>query len=445
MKALFIPFLLLGFAMLGTGGCLKAHEQDGEKRIVLTGSVNCPVISDRGQTVYLQLMVRTPRVKAMHRKPLNIAVVLDRSGSMGDQKKMDFAKSALTALIDRLSSNDILSIVIYDDVVEVLKPAGRVGNKRDLHRLLDRVYPRGSTNLGGGMIEGYRQVERYADKEFTNRVVLLSDGLANQGITDPNRLNSIARKKRSRLISLTSMGVGLDYNENLMVGLARNGGGNYYFIEHPRSIAHILHREFEALSTTFAQNAFIELRLGKGVRLVDVIGYEWSQNGEGCKIALGDLPSDMTSELTLELQVPSGAGTLRLASGTLLYEDDQSRNRPSFESTIAYTDRKEVVDKNRDMGAQAKADVAVSTRAVEQAMDMLDSGRDEEAAKVLSEAKEVLRESPAARAAGAGDFIRNQAAQIGSFESILKDSTGDTRRAKKEIQYNNYKTQKHKQ
>jgi Ca-activated chloride channel family protein len=296
------------------------------------------------------------------------------------------------------------------------------------------------------MVEGYRQIERFASKEFTNRVILLSDGLANQGITDPQRLNSIARKNRIHAISLTTMGVGLDYNENLMVGLAEHGGGNYYFIEHSRSIAHILNREFDALSGILAQNATIEIKLGKGVRLIDVIGYEWNQEGEGCKIALGDLPSDMTSEMTLELQVPSGTGNLSLASGALTYESDKisASEHPSFETTIAYTDRPEVVEERRDMDVQAKADVAASTRKVEKAMEMLDEGKGEDAERALSEAKEILLSSPAASAAGAGMHISNQADQIGSFQSLLKDST-DTRKAKKSIQYQNYRTQKNKQ
>ena len=446
MKALVIPFLLFGLTIFGTGGCLKAHEQGGDKSIVISGKVNCPVISQRGDKVYLQLFVRTPKVEKPYRKPLNVSVVLDRSGSMGDEQKIEYAKSALTSLIRQLSDKDILSVVIYDDIVEVLRQAGRVGDKRELLRLIDKVYPRGSTNLGGGMVEGYRQVERFASKEFTNRVILLSDGLANQGITDPQRLNKIARKNRSHSISLTAMGVGLDYNENLMVGLAEHGGGNYYFIEHPRSIAHILNREFDALSSILAQNATIEISLGRGVRLVDVIGYQWSQEGDRCKISLGDLPSEMTSEMTLELQVPSGTGSLSLASGKLAYESDKlaAGEQPSFETTIAYTDRQEVVEEHRDMDAQAKADVAVSTRKVEKAMEMLDAGRGEEAEQALTEAKELLLSSPAVNAAGAGAHITNQADQIGSFQSLLKDSS-DARKSKKSIQYQNYRTQKNKQ
>ncbi|MEK7748995.1 MAG: VWA domain-containing protein, partial [Bacteroidota bacterium] len=144
-------------------------------RIVLDGKLNCPYISHRGGRVFLQLSIVTPDIGTTKRRPMNLSVVLDRSGSMGDESKMEQAKKALYSLIDQLHSEDILSLVIYDDVIEVLKSAGRVGNKSELKRLIQRVHPRGSTNLGGGRVEGFRQAERFANREYSNRVILLSD------------------------------------------------------------------------------------------------------------------------------------------------------------------------------------------------------------------------------------------------------------------------------
>ena len=115
-------------------------------------------------------------------------------------------------------------------------------------------------------------------REYVNRVILLSDGLANQGITDPHRLQNIARKQRDHAISLSTIGVGLDYNENLMVGLSENGGGNYYFLESSRNLASVLRKEFDRLGDVVAQNVTIEIELGRGVRLLDAIGYEHSVN-----------------------------------------------------------------------------------------------------------------------------------------------------------------------
>ncbi len=226
---------LLGFLAGGRADAMSLLSPGPSIR--LDGKLNCPTIGANGGRAYLQLSVVTADYQIPGQRRLNVAVVLDRSGSMAAEGKIQNAKAALRALINQLDCDDIFSLVIYDDVVDVLRPAARVGDRESLRRLVDDIQPRGWTNLGGGMVEGFEQVERYARRGYTNRVVLLSDGLANQGITDPAELGRIAREHRHRSISLTTMGVGLEYNENLMVSLANNGGGTYYFIESSRNLA----------------------------------------------------------------------------------------------------------------------------------------------------------------------------------------------------------------
>jgi Ca-activated chloride channel family protein len=401
-----------------------------------------------GGTVYLQVSVITPTIRVPRQKPKNVSIVLDRSGSMADEGKIRYAKSALLAIADQLSPEDLLSIVIYDDVVEVLRPVRRVKNREEIRRLIEGIEPRGSTNLGGGMIEGFNQTRRFASKEYVNRVILLSDGLANQGITSPAQLQKIARDYRSEhSISLTTMGVGLDYNENLMVGLAEFGGGNYYFIESPHSIAHILHQEFDAMTTILAQNATLEITLGNRVKLSDVIGYQWKEHNGRYQIDLGDLYSNHTQDITLELEVPMGAGRMELARGSLAYTASPSEvtDKPEFITAAEYSADRTAVEQKRDLEVQGKVDVAVSTRQVDRAMESLDNGNAEDALLKLEEAVEELSASPAAGSSAGGAFIKEQESRLGQFRQALKDSAGDQRRAKKAIQYDNYKAQKNNQ
>ncbi len=435
---------LLALMSISSGTACAIPRQS----ITLQSRLNTPTISTNGGIAYLQLTITTPSVRVPHRRPLNISVVLDRSGSMGDEGKIDYAKKALRKLVDQLNSEDILSIVIYDDIIDILRPAQRVGREKfTIEHLIDEIYPRGSTNLGGGMVEGLRQVEHNLSREYVNRVVLLSDGLANQGITDPDELDRIARKYRAKCISLTTMGVGLDYNENLMVGLAQNGGGNYYFIESPHSLASIMNREFNTLSTVVAQNASIELTLGRNVIVRDVIGCEHRVQADRYVIPVGDLYTNECREFTVELSIPEGTGSLTVATGTLRYESNQlwTDGFPTSSAVVRYTRDLALIEKERDLKAQTKADVAVSTRTVENALKALDEGKDQEAAGFLKQAQDVLHASPAASAMGAGGAeIRQQAAKLNSYERLLKDTTGDTRKAKKSIQYDNYQTQKSK-
>ncbi len=425
-------------------GVSIATANDHGKGITIDGRLNCPYISHNGGTVYLQISISAPTIESPRRRPMNLAVVLDRSGSMADEGKIEYAKRALYTLIDQLQPEDILSLVIYDDVIEVLRHAQRVRDKRELRHLVDEVYPRGATNLGGGMVEGLRQVEENLDKEYVNRVILMSDGLANRGITDRSQLERIARRYRAKSISLTMMGVGLDYNENLMVGLAESGGGNYYFIESPHSLASIFRRELNTLSSVLAQNARIELALGRGVRLVDAIGCEHGIDGNEYAIPVGDLYSGERREFTVELEIPEGSGTLTVAKGVLKHDGKRGwfESWPSFSATVRYTRLLAEVDKNRDLETQAKADVAISTRRVEQAMKALDEGRHEAAASELKAAEASIVSSRAVSIGGAaGAVLQEQRARLQSYQSILKDSS-DSRKAKKSIQFDNYRVQK---
>lgn len=419
----------------------------GHDGIRITGKVNSPYIPTSGGTLFLNISLALPVIKKPDRMPMNLSIVLDRSGSMADERKIDYAKSALATLIRQLSPNDILSVVIYDDVVEVLQPAGRVRNREKLIRRIGEVFPRGSTNLGGGLVEGLQQVSRNANREFVNRVILFSDGLANQGVTDPHSLNNIARRYRHRGISVTTMGVGLDYNENLMAGLAEHGGGRYYFIESPRSIAHILHREFEAMTAILAQNAVLEITLGPGFEVVDAIGYTWERQGNRCLIPLGDLSSGQAQDITLELRAPSGTGTAHVAQGVLHFTSDalQAGTRAEFMTNVSYTGSREIVEKNRDLEVQAKADVALSTRTVEQALESFDRGDTDAAVKALEEAQDALMASPAAASAGAGEMLKEQRERLEGFRRTLKDEEIDARKAKKSVQYENYRRQKNDQ
>lgn len=415
--------------------------------IVLCGKLNCPYVSTSGGMIYLQISLSTSDVARPDRRPMNIAVVLDRSGSMADEHKIEYAKQALLRLTDQLTSQDIFSLVIYDDVIEVPFHAGCIESKAALRRLVDGIYPRGSTNLGGGMTEGFRQVERNLGKEYVNRVILLSDGLANRGMTDPYELSLIARKYRERSISLTTMGVGLEYNENLMVDLSQAGGGNYYFIESPHSLVSIMNREMNTLSCVVVQDASIALTLGCGVKVIDVIGGEHREDGGTDVVSIGDLYANDHREFTVELSIPEGHGLLKAVTGGLRYDSERMRivPPPTFGVDVYYTQDAAVIEKNKDWETQAKADVAVSTRAVKKAMDFLDQGSRAEAEGTLNEAHQFLVTASLASMSSAGAVaIRDQASKLDGYSRALKGKQNDARLAKKSIQFDNYQTQKRK-
>lgn len=261
---------------------------------------------ERAQKVYL--MARFVAGSEAHqgpRRPLNLSLVLDRSGSMAGAK-LDYTRQAVQFLVQHLSSTDTCSIVLYNDKVETLFEPQRITNKDALIQQIDTIRPRGTTNLSGGWLEGCQHVRKFYDPASLNRVILLSDGLANRGITDMPQLITLARQKYQEGISTTAMGLGSDFNEDLMIEMAGAGGGAFYFIESPEVAPEIFREELSGLLNLVAQNLVITIAPTadvKGVRQLNA--YPMQSNGYGTSFRLGDMFAEETKTLLMELTIPS--------------------------------------------------------------------------------------------------------------------------------------------
>ncbi len=243
------------------------------------------------------LRIHTPEPQERPERPLlNLALVLDRSGSMGGSK-LKFAKEAAIYAVHNLLPEDRVAVVIYDNSVEVLVPSTLVGEQRGrIAELIGRICTGGSTALHAGWLEGATQVAAYQETGRLNRVALLSDGLANVGETNPKVITEQVRGLAQRGITTSTLGVGLEYNENLMAAMAEAGEGNYYFIESSADIPRIFARELGGIL-----GSGVRLRLGQQAR---VLG-ELKQEASGDYI-LPNLVSGAPLEFLLELEAPEG-------------------------------------------------------------------------------------------------------------------------------------------
>lgn len=198
--------------------------------------------------------------KAPAERPrLGIALVIDRSGSMAEDSKLPYALAAARWVIDNLADGDMLSIIAFGDHATVVSAAGRVVNKPFLLHRLDEISPLGSTNLSAGLLEGIAQVGGTGSAGQVKQVLLLTDGLANRGETNPANLRRIAERARAQGIGVSTMGVGTQFNEAALADIAAAGGGRYTYFKTAEQIPSAFRDELHGLLPPVAQNMTIEL------------------------------------------------------------------------------------------------------------------------------------------------------------------------------------------
>jgi Ca-activated chloride channel family protein len=279
---------------------------------------------ERPQKLYmLARLVSGPAPSDQQRRPLNLSLVIDRSGSMSGDK-IDYTRQAAQFLVQNLGARDIFSIVLYNDKVEILFTPEAVANKDLLNQRIASVKAGGTTNLSGGWLEGCRLVGEQLEDSRLNRVILMSDGLANRGVTEVDKLVAMAQQKRGERITTTTMGLGKDFNEDLLIAMADAGGGAYYFIESPEVAPTIFHEELQGLLSVVGQNLAITIDPTEHVTIINQLNaYPMHTNGRQVSFRLGDVFGDEEKTLLLELNIPALLEIGQRQIATLRFEYDE--------------------------------------------------------------------------------------------------------------------------
>lgn len=239
-------------------------------------------------------------------QPVDLVVVLDRSGSMNGQKIND-ARRAILNLLNRLTTRDRLALVTYSNHVRIetgLLPVDG-DNRTILARAVNQVSAGGGTNLGGGLKGGIDTLLRADEAGRQRKVILISDGLANQGITDPHELGRMASIAVERNFSISSVGVGYDFNEVLMTALADRGAGRYYFLENPQTFVRVFEEEFQTARQVAAAGLEVRIPQKDGLRLIHAGGYPISYQDADAVFHPGDLLSGQERNLFLTFEMPA--------------------------------------------------------------------------------------------------------------------------------------------
>ncbi len=299
--------------------------------VSLKSKVSHPYIpAGRAQDVFIQIDIHGKKGKTKTRLPLNVGLVIDRSGSMSG-RKLTHAKAAARQLVSSMHDGDRIAIITYGSDVSVLVPSRRLddSSRREILGAIERIVDRGGTYLSGGLQQATRSIASTLENQQLSRVILISDGQANEGITHKVGLSRLARQATRRGIAVTTMGVGLDFNEDVMTAIAEHGNGHYYYIKDAASLAGIFTRELSKLVATVARRPTLTITLDPNVELLALYGYEYQTRGRVLELRLPAVFAKQRRRVTLKLRVAAGGATKRsLARTELAYDDvDDSRGR----------------------------------------------------------------------------------------------------------------------
>lgn len=279
-------------------------ESSNELKVILT-PLKPALIAGVAQRLPVLVRVQSPdpqpgQIEA--RKPYGLALVIDRSGSMSGEPLREAVRCA-RHIIDRLAPTDSVALVAFDDRVRMLAPAGPVGNGQHLRQALARIYEGGSTNLHGGWKEGADGLASLAAEAAIARVILLSDGNANVGEIDPAVIASQCTAAAQAGVTTSTYGLGRQFNEDLMVGMAKAGQGNHYYGDSAADLLEPFAEEFDLISSLFARHLKLGLGAPEGVRIRLLNDYPVEERDGFPLVLLPDLPWGAEAWALVELEV----------------------------------------------------------------------------------------------------------------------------------------------
>lgn len=383
MKTIHRP---LAVALVASAALLTGEAR--AELVLLDVALGKPVVmAGKRQTAFLKIgLTGGELARKTERAPVNLAIVLDRSSSMSGDK-IEKAKEAAAMVLDRLSSKDIVSIITYDSGVDVLVPATKVAEVESIKARIRAIQPRGSTALFAGVSKGIQEVRKFLDKNRVNRVILLSDGQANIGPSSPNELGRLGVACAKEGISVSTIGLGLGYNEDLMVQLAQKSDGNHGFAATAAELAQLFDYELGDVLSVVAQEVAVKVKLPEDVKPLRILNRRGEIHGREVVFSLNQIYQKQEKYVLLEVELPSGrAGTSEtIADVDVSYSsmDTGATERVNASAAVTYSDSSREVAQRENRQVMISAVEAIAVERNKSALALRDEGKVEQAQKML--------------------------------------------------------------
>lgn len=356
------------------------------------------IVAGSTHEVFLRADIDAAAVGSSERAPVNLAVVLDRSGSMAGEKIAQCRRAA-RQLVEQLDARDRFALVTFGSDVTTLVPStlATPPAKQRMLAAIEGIAELGGTNLSGALEAGLAEVVPYRHQYNASRIVLLSDGQANEGISDAAGLSALARRMAAQGLTLSAIGVGLDFNENVMASLAEYGGGAYHFLSNVERLSEIFATELKQAVTTVAVGATVTLTPRPGVTVAEVYGYLTEVSDTATTVRLPDFASGQHRRVVARLLVPASApGHVEVVRVGLAYLDATRNRAPGAAEVVvgaAVTGDPTLALSARSKDVAAEAARAQALTAMRRAGSLAQEGRRDEAGTELRAAREAIQKA----------------------------------------------------
>jgi Ca-activated chloride channel family protein len=371
--------------------------------------------------VIVRALVRPEVRERSRRQPLAVALVIDQSGSMNSDGKIGNAKLGAMEAIRALDGRDVAAVVAFHDSASVLLRPTSASDGLSFERAISDITAGGSTALYDGVRAGADQLRPFVGEGYIPRIILLSDGIANVGPSSSHALASLGRNLAGQEMSITTIGLGLDYDEDLMTALAAAGGGNSYFARNSRMLPDIFARDMKDAVNITARKVRVTLTCEENVTPLRVLGRSGQLGRGSIEVEIDNLYSSEKYALFEVEASDAGHGkAFRAATVKVEYVDAGSGAVVSREVPLEleFTDDLSKIERGRQAEIASQAEIARNAEIREEVVRMADEGRAEEASRLLKSRSQYLTEMAPSAAPAQSDQIKSDA---GYFESLAQE------------------------